>query len=281
MIPSLLTFVVVFILFSLFVRNFGTIRTVSAFVNAASINAIVVIGVTLLMISGEFDLSVGSLLGISGLTFLGLMTGQFPPGGPVLNPVVAALVTLVFVGCLGAVNGLILIRTGIPSFIVTLATLLMLRGIPLVFIAGGRNLRYVDYFNDPPMVDISRVLIVVLAALLAISLVFVGRSLLQARLNNFRQRQANYSADPGDFRTLSLIGSGLYLAITVLFVGIALIVLVGSIFDQISHLTGGSPFLHISFFDHELGTNSSLPIVGGIHMKLTCASVCSGGSCWC
>jgi len=89
---------------------------------------IVAIGVTMLMISGEFDLSVGSVLGIGGLTFLGLITGQFPRGITPLDPFLALIVTLLLCGFLGFINGFLLVRTGIPSFIVTLATLLMYRG---------------------------------------------------------------------------------------------------------------------------------------------------------
>ena len=54
--PPLVTQIVIWILFWLFVPHFGTVRTVSGIVSAASINAIIVIGVTMLMISGEFDL---------------------------------------------------------------------------------------------------------------------------------------------------------------------------------------------------------------------------------
>lgn len=228
---------------------------------------IVAIGATMLMISGEFDLSVGSLLGISGLTFLGLMTGQLP-GGLVLDPIQAALLTLVIVAFLGALNGFILIFTGIPSFIVTLATLLMLRGIPLVFIAGGRNLRYVDYFSQPPFVDISRVLIIILAAVLGIGLALVGRSLLAARLNSFRERQSNYSTDTNDFRTLALVSSLALLVFQALFIGIVLFVLAGSIVDQINHLSAGSSFLTISFFDIANGRITALPIIGEIPREI-------------
>jgi simple sugar transport system permease protein len=90
MIPSLLTFVVVFILFSLFIGNFGTIRTVSAFVNAASINAIVVIGVTLLMISGEFDLSVGAIVAMGAYIFAAII---LEGGSPIVAIGLALLVT--------------------------------------------------------------------------------------------------------------------------------------------------------------------------------------------
>jgi len=83
---------------------------------------IIAVGACLLMIAGEFDLSVGSMIG-----FAGMMIAVF---GVVLEwPMWMAIITT-FVLCtfIGAINGIIVIKTGLPSFIVTLATLFILRG---------------------------------------------------------------------------------------------------------------------------------------------------------
>lgn len=265
---AIVGFLALFIFFSIATDLFLEPTSLAGALTNNVTRGIVAIGVTMLMISGEFDLSVGSMLGIAGLIFLGLMTGEFPPGGPQMHPVLAAVLTLVCVGFLGSINGFILIRTGIPSFIVTLATLLMFRGVPLVFIAGGRNLRYVDYFSEPPMINISRVLMIVLAAVLAVVLVLIARSILQARLNSFRERRANYSNDPGDFRTLALLASFLYLALTALLSAVVLFALVGSILDQINLLSSGSSFLEISFFDLMNGRITALPVIGDIPREI-------------
>ena len=76
----------------------------------------------LLMIAGEFDLSVGSMIGFSGM-----MIAVF---GVVLGwPMwLAILITFALALAIGALNGFIVIRTGLPSFIVTLAFLFILRG---------------------------------------------------------------------------------------------------------------------------------------------------------
>jgi simple sugar transport system permease protein len=136
MVPSLLTLVVIFILFSLFIRNFGTIRTVAAVVNAASINAIVVIGVTLLMISGEFDLSVGATVAMGGYIFA---TTMLKGGSPIAAVGLALLVTAM----LGAINGGLTIWTGIPSFIVTLGTSSIYRAAVWLY-SGGLMLQTTD-----------------------------------------------------------------------------------------------------------------------------------------
>lgn len=132
----LATFVAAFVLFSLFVPNFFTMRTLSGIVNASVLTGIVTIGVTMLMISGEFDLSVGALMAMGGFVY-GLLTVD--GSSPIL-----ALFLAILVPCfLGAVNGLILIWTGIPSFIVTLATGFIFRGAVWI-LSGGDMLQTIQ-----------------------------------------------------------------------------------------------------------------------------------------
>jgi simple sugar transport system permease protein len=92
----------------------------------ASQLGIVAIGASLLMIGGEFDLSVGSMIAFSGFVFgtaLGVM--QFPLP-------LAILATFLVAALVGIINAEITLRTGLPSFIVTLAFLFILRGLSLV-----------------------------------------------------------------------------------------------------------------------------------------------------
>jgi simple sugar transport system permease protein len=124
----LATFIVVFILLSLFVPHFLTLRTVSGIVNASTLVGMITIGVTLLIISGEFDLSVGALAAMGGY----LYAFNTMEGG---SPVVALLLAILVPAALGVLNGLILTWTGIPSFIVTLGTRSIYRG--LVWIVSG------------------------------------------------------------------------------------------------------------------------------------------------
>ena len=87
------------------------------------------------MVSGEFDLSVGSNLAISGYIY-----GNFSVAG---QPFLGLIFALVVPALLGAVNGIILVRTGIPSFIVTLGTKYFFRGM-LWVITTGSMLQTVD-----------------------------------------------------------------------------------------------------------------------------------------
>ncbi|KAB2863906.1 MAG: hypothetical protein F9K46_05280, partial [Anaerolineae bacterium] len=85
--------------------------------------------------------------------------------------VVAAILALICACVMGLINGILLVSTKIPSFIVTLGTLFAYRAISLVFIGGGRILRYRDYFPPPaefPQVHISRWAIATLAIIGAV-----------------------------------------------------------------------------------------------------------------
>ena len=99
---------------------------VMTFMSPASQLGILAIGAALLMIGGEFDLSVGSMVAFAGLVFGTALT----VGG--LPPILAIIVTFIAAAAFGVLNGQIVLRTGLPSFIVTLAFLFILRGLTLV-----------------------------------------------------------------------------------------------------------------------------------------------------
>ena len=81
--------------------------------------------VALLMIAGEFDLSVGSMIGFAGILIA--IPAVFW-GWPIW---LSLIFTFVVCGGIGYLNGLAVVRTGLPSFIVTLGSLFMLRGLTL------------------------------------------------------------------------------------------------------------------------------------------------------
>jgi simple sugar transport system permease protein len=95
---------------------------------------ILAIAAALLMIGGEFDLSIGSMIAFTGLIFGALLVQSG-------LPLIAAIgLTFVFAALLGGINGQVVIRTKLPSFIVTLAFLFILRGLSLVglkWVTGG------------------------------------------------------------------------------------------------------------------------------------------------
>jgi len=87
--------------------------------------AIIAVPVALLMIAGEFDLSVGSMIGGAGMLIAIPLTEYQTPLWQAL------IITFVGAGAVGAINGWVVVRTGLPSFIVTLAALFIVRGLTL------------------------------------------------------------------------------------------------------------------------------------------------------
>lgn len=90
---------------------------------------ILAIGVGLLMIAGEFDLSVGSNFVLSAY----LMAVSYNAGIPVP---LAILIALAVGSSIGLLNGLLVIKTGMPSFIATLGSMMFWRGVVLFFSQG-------------------------------------------------------------------------------------------------------------------------------------------------
>jgi simple sugar transport system permease protein len=91
---------------------------------------LIALAMTLLMTSGEFDLSVGSLFGFSPV----LMWTLYNSGAT--SFIVAFVIALVVAALIGLVNGLFVTRLKIPSFLVTLGMLLVVRGTAL-FVTNG------------------------------------------------------------------------------------------------------------------------------------------------
>lgn len=97
---------------------------------------ILAVAASMLMIGGEFDLSLGSMIAFAGLIFGAcVVTLQLPLS-------IAILCTLIGAAAVGYTNAQIVLRTGLPSFIVTLAGLFILRGLSLVglkWATGGQT----------------------------------------------------------------------------------------------------------------------------------------------
>ncbi len=119
--------VLIFVFFGITAGDSG-LFSAKGIVNFLEVSAqlgILAAAVALLMIAGEFDLSVGSMIGFAGIII------AIPPimwGWPIWASVLLAFTSCALVGFL---NGLIVVHTGLPSFIVTLGSLFMLRGLTL------------------------------------------------------------------------------------------------------------------------------------------------------
>ncbi|MFK4599263.1 ABC transporter permease [Streptomyces pristinaespiralis] len=117
--------VAVFVFFSVVADAFLRTSSLATVLYAASTLGIMAVPVALLMIGGEFDLSAGVMVTSSAL-ISSMFSYQMTA-----NVWVGALVSLLVTLGLGAFNGLMLTRTKLPSFIITLGTFLMLTGLNL------------------------------------------------------------------------------------------------------------------------------------------------------
>lgn len=125
---SLLGVLAVFALFAAFgngfgATGFGSIDGTANWSDVASLIGIMAVPVALLMIGGEFDLSAGVMIGSSGILFA-LLTTRWG-----WNVWPAFVVTILFGMAIGFANGMLVMKTRLPSFIVTLATFFILQGL--------------------------------------------------------------------------------------------------------------------------------------------------------
>jgi simple sugar transport system permease protein len=191
--------ILVFVFFFAIARNSGMFAPegVMNWGVVAAQFAVIAVGACLLMIAGEFDLSVGSMIGFSGIIIALLsVTWQYPVW-------LAILVAFAIALAIGALNGYLVIRTGLPSFIVTLAFLYILRGLtifisisttrqtiiggvrevaagdPLAWLFGGKVLRWL-FVAGPragqPVVDGIPILIIWALVLVAFGHILLTRT---------------------------------------------------------------------------------------------------------
>lgn len=125
---SFLGLAAVFIFFTIFGgTNFASISGSASWLNVAANLGIVALPIGLLMIAGELDISIGSLIPAGSMT-VAIISGHY--GAPIIVGILAALAIGLLVGL---INGILVVRTAVPSFIVTLGTLFAVAGLTLGF----------------------------------------------------------------------------------------------------------------------------------------------------
>ena len=124
-IGALIAAIVIYIFFFAVAPAFRSAEAFSTILYASSLIGIVAIGVGLLMIGGEFDLSAGVAVITYALT-AAMLCYQFS-----LNLWVGVILALVLAMFIGFINGYLVVKTGIPSFLITLGTFFVLQGVNL------------------------------------------------------------------------------------------------------------------------------------------------------
>ena len=120
---------VLFILFAWWGENFLSVYSLNTMLFVVAEWGIIALGFTLLMIAGEFDISVGSVLALCGVLAIFMLNAGLPP-------LIAVVMTIIIGVAIGLLHGLAVVKLGVPSFIVTLAGMMFWRGIVLVITDG-------------------------------------------------------------------------------------------------------------------------------------------------
>lgn len=134
--PPIIGLTGIVIFFSLQTGNFWSPQTMTAVSTIASTVGIVAIGVTMLMISGEFDLSVGQNFAFTPIVWAILFVSND------FNEWVALAIALSLAASVGIVNGIVATYFRIPSFIATLGMLFVLQGVNNLLISGHQLIMF-------------------------------------------------------------------------------------------------------------------------------------------
>jgi ribose/xylose/arabinose/galactoside ABC-type transport system permease subunit len=122
------------VLAALLVENFATVANVQNVLRSASFVGVAAVGMTIAIIAGTFDLSVGSTLALAAVStvWIGSRFGVLPS-------IAAGLAVGVLVGI---INGFLVAKVRIPAFIATLGMLFVVAGFTLIIAGGGRAFQY-------------------------------------------------------------------------------------------------------------------------------------------
>lgn len=162
---SLAMLAMVVVVFYIIAGDFLSRENITVILETAPELGIVAAGVTVLMICGEFDLSVGSVFALAPIFTASVMNWGVPAS-------VSFIAILIFCGLIGALNGFVTLRFGIPSFITTLGAMMIWRGIVLL-VTGGWPPEY------PPAADALKMVLVGKVGMVYASLIwYAGITLL-------------------------------------------------------------------------------------------------------
>ena len=117
------------IVVSMFNPRFLSINNLLNVLRQTSINSVIAIGMTLVILTGGIDLSVGSVLAITGALCAAMISAG-------INPMAVIVITLAIGFILGVLNGIFISYAKLQPFIVTLVTMTLLRGATLVYTDG-------------------------------------------------------------------------------------------------------------------------------------------------
>ena len=195
------------LLFGLLSDNFLSARTFGALANRIPALAVIAAGMTLVLIVGGIDLSVGSVLGLCGAVLgLALVDFHLPFWAAVLLSLATGLVA-------GTLNGLVSVSFGIPSFIVTLGMLEIARG--LAYLTTNSQTKYIGGAVEglaAPVAGLAvspaflMAVLVIAAGQVVLSRTVFGRYLVAIGTNEPAVRLAGIDPRPTKIAVFALLG---------------------------------------------------------------------------
>jgi rhamnose transport system permease protein len=150
---SLLVLIVVAIaFFGSFIDGYYSFRTFNRIASSVAIITVVAVGQTLVVLTRNIDLSVGSIVG-----FTAYFVGTLIAAHNSINPLLAVAIAIALGAALGVVNGLIVAWGRVPAVVVTLGTLAIYRGV-LVDLSGAKTVTtdsLPDWLTGLPLVNVA------------------------------------------------------------------------------------------------------------------------------
>ncbi|MEQ4922740.1 ribose ABC transporter permease [Proteus hauseri] len=127
---SLIALILLIAVVSTLSPNFFTLNNIFNILQQTSVNAIMAVGMTLVILTSGIDLSVGSLLALTGAVAASMVSAD-------VNAIVAVVGALALGAAIGGVTGIIVAKGKVQAFIATLVMMLLLRGVTRVYTDGS------------------------------------------------------------------------------------------------------------------------------------------------
>jgi simple sugar transport system permease protein len=198
--------------------TFLTERNILNLLQQSSELAIVVAALSLILIAGKFDLSLESTFGLAPMVAAWLISAKSLGGSGIgLSPILAIIVVLLIGATVGLINAMLVVKLRLNAFIVTLAMLILLRGLTLGITSGSTLYNFPDAFiylgsADWLGIPVSIIFAVVVYVAMGLFLRYhrVGRSIYAIGGNQEAARAAGIRVDKvmiGIFIVASLLAA--------------------------------------------------------------------------
>lgn len=164
-------FIILCILITIATPAFASQKNILNLLRQSSIIGIIAAGMTFVIISGNFDISVGAVAALSGAIVMKLVTSD-------INVFLAMAIALLVCAAIGWVNGFIVAKIGIPSLITTMAMVSIVKG-SMLMLTGGypitQNIPILDFIGNKYILGIP-VPVVIFAVTILIAWVVLSKT---------------------------------------------------------------------------------------------------------